>query len=475
MTIILLFLFAALPSAILLGVSDQQNFEILSMSLMPSILCGIIILAKRDKDYFSPLYMLFYMTTIGIFLKAYFFLYLDTDGLGQTVALAGLDHEIMYGGAKVLIVGVAAMLLGYWLIPIVRQTGEVSLFISKTRGLKIFAIVALIGGVFFLWSFYNILNIGQSISDGQLSAKRIHEDTVGSAPRGAALGYLRLGAQTLPQVAFFLLFTQLAFMRKHRGIKFGTVNISILMALAVVSSTLPFLTSSRLEMLYLVVISIIVWHYSIKKISFFKGGVIAIALILALTALGQIRSASSGRLDDGYTTSITSILSATLARAYFMDIGKTSVIVDAVPERVDYQNGETLVLFLYGPIPRSIWPEKPVIRIGLMVGQEIFNRPNDSGVPPGFVGELYMNFGKIGVAVGMFVLGILNALLYKHTILTRNSANSVLIYALGTLILSFTLLTGDVTITMSQIFRYGIILLIGLFFARYWSTSKLSA
>ena len=70
--------------------------------------------------------------------------------------------------------------------------------------------------------------------------------------------------------------------------------------------------------------------------------------------------------------------------------------------------GETYLSVLVAPIPRSVWPDKPVslaAQLGFMMrfGGAKFNVPdwidytNQFSLSPGFIGESYANFGILGV------------------------------------------------------------------------------
>ena len=75
------------------------------------------------------------------------------------------------------------------------------------------------------------------------------------------------------------------------------------------------------------------------------------------------------------------------------------------PEPHPYLLGQSYYRLLFVPIPRMLWPEKPVDT------QRIFARALDptlgsrgTTIPPGVVGDLYINFGSFGV-FGMVLWG----------------------------------------------------------------------
>ncbi|HOI94190.1 MAG TPA: hypothetical protein PK250_05725 [Syntrophobacter fumaroxidans] len=101
----------------------------------------------------------------------------------------------------------------------------------------------------------------------------------------------------------------------------------------------------------------------------------------------------------------------------FFAISKTSHILDAMPGKFDYQHGVTLLTWLFAPIPRTMWMEKPPVFIGAVMGQKVFETMEPGGegaaIPPMIVAELFLNFGPLGVPVGMFILGYCLRLLYR--------------------------------------------------------------
>jgi hypothetical protein len=80
-----------------------------------------------------------------------------------------------------------------------------------------------------------------------------------------------------------------------------------------------------------------------------------------------------------------------------------------------------------------------------------------------------MNFGYPGVVIGMLAYGWFAAFFYRRMIQQERTPMKIVIYALGSMVLAFTLLTIDVTAAMSQVFRYGMVLFVfSLFFRGRW-------
>ncbi|AZN38583.1 hypothetical protein EJC50_02005 [Paenibacillus albus] len=89
------------------------------------------------------------------------------------------------------------------------------------------------------------------------------------------------------------------------------------------------------------------------------------------------------------------------------DLGYSSTVlkvINLVPNTYDYLNGQSYWKLLLTPIPRSIWSEKP-LNTETIVGGWLFPEIRGMSVPPGIIGDLYLNFGVYGVLL-MIVFGI---------------------------------------------------------------------
>lgn len=89
-------------------------------------------------------------------------------------------------------------------------------------------------------------------------------------------------------------------------------------------------------------------------------------------------------------------------------LGVLEVIVKDTPERVPYQGGWTIGLIFLSYVPRIVWPNKPGLTIGTWVMQHYGSALDlQTNLGPTWIGELFFNWGYLGVAGGMLLLGIL--------------------------------------------------------------------
>ncbi len=102
------------------------------------------------------------------------------------------------------------------------------------------------------------------------------------------------------------------------------------------------------------------------------------------------------------------------AKRRFDGVGVTSVIIRETPREVPFQYGKTLYILLLFPVPRLIWPGKPVMDIGGWITEVYGSGPGiRSSTGPTQVGDFYLNFGWPGIIGGMFLIGLLIRILHE--------------------------------------------------------------
>ena len=176
---------------------------------------------------------------------------------------------------------------------------------------------------------------------------------------------------------------------------------------------MPFIASVHGEIIYLFMSIVVVRHYTYKKVSVRTLLIVSVCAMVVLSYLEVLRQQSkSGK--DVSSFAFEKIVHTLVYTAHFVGVGKTSVIMHQIPEEYDYLNGSSYLSVFIVPIPRALWPKKPVLRIGQFFGVELMERKTIFGVVPGVIGEAYMNFGKVGIAVILFIFGIFCKQIYAR-------------------------------------------------------------
>lgn len=91
-------------------------------------------------------------------------------------------------------------------------------------------------------------------------------------------------------------------------------------------------------------------------------------------------------------------------------------IVRRTPSEVPYWGGETYKSLVGIFIPRILWPDKPQMQLGQQFGHRyayLYDLDTSTSYNFPFLLEFYANFGPFGVYLGMCLVGLIYAALYK--------------------------------------------------------------
>jgi hypothetical protein len=109
--------------------------------------------------------------------------------------------------------------------------------------------------------------------------------------------------------------------------------------------------------------------------------------------------------------------------------GNAELAFDHTGIDTPFQNGRTLLDLPFAFIPRLIWPNKPGVPAGQLFNKEFTPGGDpDTFISPSHLGELYWNFGWLGVIVGMTSIGaMLGAVGAKSNLAERMSMTRMLV------------------------------------------------
>lgn len=194
------------------------------------------------------------------------------------------------------------------------------------------------------------------------------------------------------------------------------------------------ITNSKSPLFVLLISIFIIHYYRVKKIGFFNVFYISISFILCLISwelffreflvVGEVVTVGKD------LTIFENILLkfGDFFIGNFMQLQTTSIIVDSYPNNFNYLNGSSLLMVVLIFLPRTLFPNKPFTAAGdltLSIWPEKF-RFNGTTMPPGFLGELYMNFSWFGVFLGTILVGFIYGFLWKRFVESPNDlSNSI--------------------------------------------------
>ncbi|MCB1229924.1 MAG: hypothetical protein KDN19_06645 [Verrucomicrobiae bacterium] len=391
---------AMAASVATLGVADRFLFLATGLWALAIVLLPV----ARDREYplfsmwsFAALTVVLGVTLRGACLS---FGFPDESRLD---ALFFLGHEpaFFFPAAGWLLLGLAMLTLGWMAIPFQRKNARK----WDCDGGRLVAVALLLLAISSVATVWFIQRNG-GLASGEWSAKRAvipDLDLVGA-------GYESHGG--LRFVASLAMFGHLLALVPVMSPATAPRNRVLLGALAVallgVACLVPFYASLRTTVALNLVSSaaMIAIHSRPRTRLAVLSAAIAVALIGVWVMTALRPSNPNADREALAAPTFARIFEAAVINRNQIELPKTAHILNAVPEELPFQYGKTIARWALAPIPRSLWPDKPVIPPGPEIGRAVYGQ-RVAGVPPGMVAELDWNFGWPGIAVGSFGLGML--------------------------------------------------------------------
>lgn len=184
---------------------------------------------------------------------------------------------------------------------------------------------------------------------------------------------------------------------------------------------------------------IVIRHYRVKRVKLAKAAILGFLMFFSLMVYHVFKQEylATGKFffikkDEGIFVSFLSFM-ATQFTGNLMQLQTMTVLIDAMPERLPWQNGSTLLMIFLILVPSIFFPGKPLTAAGIFTTAFWPNKWIVEGttLPPGVFGELYMNFGVVGVLFGSLFLGLVWGRLYGAVRYNPRSDQALGTYALA--------------------------------------------
>ncbi|ALC82641.1 MULTISPECIES: O-antigen polymerase [Bacillus] len=255
-------------------------------------------------------------------------------------------------------------------------------------------------------------------------------------------GYLLILAN-LCKLTLFIYTVRIIFFRNSR------IDITIWLVLLLSTITTLVLTGGRSSILYSILILIIIKHYFNKKIKSRNVLILSLFLFFFIIIVYRIVLrdkffASNNNL--GFWDILHNSLSD-FPRYFFggYDTVQFDALITLLSEKgtYDFLLGKTILAAIMSPIPRDLYPDKGYGAMTYFTEQFFpqFYYPNHVEINISFLGEMYLNFGLLGIIIGFFLLSVILGVLYR-LLLTKGNGLIAIIYAI-TIIRIVSLLRGD--------------------------------
>lgn len=215
------------------------------------------------------------------------------------------------------------------------------------------------------------------------------------------LGYILSGGLYLAAASAALLLTSVK--RVSNFIAFFCWLVLLVCAI------LGFLAGSRAVFLYSFSPLILTCWLRLSRM---KGGrtlrwmLISLAAVVLAVTWGAMSAMRGGDIRN-YAGGWEEMNPVTNAHGAFDIYSQTAAIVEAFPEKIDYEYGKSLVPLVLGWIPRPFWPGKPYpfsMFANIIRGETLEDRT--ASIAVGLPGEGYGNFGLFGALLWGILMGL---------------------------------------------------------------------
>lgn len=433
---------------------DQQAIFFLS-GCAACVIVSLPLVNRRTYDLLSPWSLVLVAGYLGYGVRGLFItLGINGSRTVEELYLLGQPPEYFVRPSVLFLIGLGAFTAGYLTSQARRRSSnsgpKPSAYLESrtTFGpLRITIAVLVLAGVG-LFAFYMFAQGSDGLSLDRISGKRAARSGLELESSYRSNGEWRV-LNSFSAIALWLQVAHYASAKVPHGL--FSPRGWWLGILFVNAALLPVYASTRADVVFIIVIAILVeFCVGDRKVNWrvlAAALVVTIALSAALTALRDIdHGTATGEESFSLRVVDTFVLTRT-----FSDIPTTSHVIEAVPETLDYAHGETVTSWLAAPIPRRVWPEKPIISVGPTLGVAIYGNAR-SGVPPGLIAESYWNFGFPGLILLPGVCGWFIGALYRRFAATAFiSAPAGVLVAAVALRPGFDLVTNSIGYALFQL------------------------
>ena len=403
--------------------NNQQEILVGLAGTTILMIVSIPLFTRRDYSLFEPATFVILLVLFGTPLKLLYVIasYSEDKHVAQ-ILLNFEQPEYFIPALGIVAIGWVCFVLGYSLRPFKSPLENIFLaHRNQWNGHHLRLVVTFIIIVSATCLVGFIVSAGVRFGSlSEMSTKRFSEEAGSSAARIHQVKYyLYRGAA----ISKFLVYFGLIWTIARNKPFLSWTGILIVFALCQ-TIFLAFVMSSRSSVLLILIDCMVIFFYmkdTINVRTLLLAATIGSALLLPMLA---------GRAKE--ENALSRLVQKTLAGRDMLDITKTCHIINGVPSKMDHCHGETIFGWLAAPIPKSLWESKPMwAGKGPYINQHIFSdRLGISGVPPGYIAELYWNFGWTGVFSGMLLMGIALRHFFDSFKPHIGNPSSVLIYTI---------------------------------------------
>lgn len=369
----------------------------LTLSILSIIFISPFILLYFKRDIFNPVGFFLTYLAIGVYLRAIVLTSSASDFQGTFWNQVEWKLEpLLHDSLISLTFCIAATILLYLIIPRSKAPPKIIYNTFSIRPEKISPNRLIIISAFFLLSYLLLLGKSQG---GIYSAIYLLQKR--SLVFDSDVFYIKIINVFFCTSALILYFIALS--QKTNTTLYQRACIYTLIF---ASLGLLFLTGGRGAFLSQLISLVFIRHVTVKSKQLTKALIpIAIITVIVATIISGLALRESAQKQiafaDALKNTSSQVLETVTGTFPVIDLFSASV---AFADYNGHDYGVQFVNYFTRIIPRSIWPDKPLI-IGLQI-REFLSGHTLSGVPPTIFGEFYIAYGLYGLGLSGLVLAI---------------------------------------------------------------------
>jgi oligosaccharide repeat unit polymerase len=148
------------------------------------------------------------------------------------------------------------------------------------------------------------------------------------------------------------------------------------------------------------------WHYYIAPLRIFRTLLWAVASILCLQFLRDLRGVYVADVRGGTFSGLDNKWLEISASLHFVEFDAFLLSLRDAGDMFDFRNGADFYNGILSWVPRSIYPGKETFNIGPWFRQ-VYEPSKINGWPVTVMGSWYINFSWIGIPIGGFISGFI--------------------------------------------------------------------
>jgi len=192
------------------------------------------------------------------------------------------------------------------------------------------------------------------------------------------------------------------------------------LGLLVLCVMIMFTMGDRGGIIYSLFVLVVTYHFSQRRIPFRWFALAALSLASLLLVLGTLRDAAFASRDVDVWTAMEQAQwgpGQSWARLIteYMNLSSIDHLLVVIQDfnTSNFHYGSDFLVGLKGVVPRSLWPDKPeAINLGIWFRDTYL--PGKSGKPITAIGGWFINFGYLGVILGLMLSGFVCRVLWEY-------------------------------------------------------------